>query len=136
MKPFFILLCALFVGGCEIDRYTVVLAVDAKDYRAAMKWTEIREAADHEPYGMHVEDAAGHAIPLFRFMHESRSLMPLDENPIQISTPIIIEKKYATFFVRIIDDHSKELKRLRVDVRDLHAVQGGPAARVFPVNLQ
>lgn len=136
VKLLLILLSAASLCGCEIDRYTVILAVDAKDYRPSMKWNEIRKTSDSQPYAMHISDAEGRAIPLFRFMHESRSLMPLEEDLIHISTPIIVKKEYATFFLTISEPHGKELKKLRVDVRTLNAVRGGPTARAFPVDLR
>ena len=136
MKLLLILLSALFLCGCKFDRYTVILVIDAKDYRPSMKWDDIRKATDSQPYAMHISDADGQPIPLFRFMHESRDLMPFDEDPIHISTPIIVENKYATFFLTISEHHGKELKKLRVDVRTLNAVRGGPTARAFPVDLR
>jgi hypothetical protein len=136
MKLLLILLSALLLCGCESDRHTVILVIDAKDYHPSMKWDEIRKASYSQPYTMHISGADGHPIPLFRFMHESRSLMPLDEDPIHISTPIIVEKKYATFFLTISEHHGKELKKLPIDVRTLNVVRGGPTARVFPVDLR
>lgn len=136
MKLLLIFLSALFLVGCEADRYTVILAVDAKNYRPSMKWDEIREATFSQPYAMHISDADGHPIPLFRFMHESRGLMPLDEDPIHISTPIIVEKKYTNFVLTISQQHGKELKKLRVDVHTLNPVQGGPTARALPLDLR
>ena len=135
MKPILTLLFAGLFCSCEIDRHNVILAVAAKDYRAKMKWVDIREAEFNEPYTMHVMDTTGHPIPLFRYMHDSRQLMPLDEDPIHISTPIIVDKKYSTFILAI-SDHTKERKRVRVDVDALNVVPDGPAARVLPIDLR
>ena len=120
--------------GCAMEEYNVILVIDAKDYCPQMTWKEIRDNSDKKPYNLRVMDMDGHAIRLYRFMHESRSIMPLDETEVHISTPIIIEKKYETFWMSVLDQ-GKEVRNVRVLVRDLKAVKGGRKAYVRPVEL-
>src|SRR5882672_7620607 len=111
-----LLLLSLF--GCEARNYHVMLAVDAREYRPTMTWDEIRNSTDKKPYGIRLFDVDGHAVPLYRFMHESPGIMPLDETRIHINTPIIIEKKYDTVYLSVFaHGSSNELTRIRVVIK-------------------
>jgi len=131
-----VLMLSLFtLTGCEEGKYNVILAIDAKEYRSTMTWEGIRETGfKKKHYTMRIFDADGHPIPLYRFMHESRGVMPLDETEIHISTPIIIEKKYGIIFLSVLD-HDSEVTKIRVVIDELKSVKGGPTAYFVPLNL-
>jgi hypothetical protein len=123
------------LAGCDAGKYNVILAIDAKEYRSAMSWEEIREAGfKKKHHTMRIFDADGKAIPLFRFMHESLGVMPLDEAEIHISTPIIIEKKYETIVLSVLD-HGNVVSSVRVVINDLKSVKSGPTAYAVPLNI-
>lgn len=111
------LLCLGGFSGCERDRYHVILVVDAKSYRPGMPWSQIREAgfADKTRTGMRAELADGNALQLYRFMHSSGGLMPLDEPTPHFSTPLILEKK-ITKFVLVLERPGSPPKKRTVDV--------------------
>jgi hypothetical protein len=67
-------------------------------------------------------------------MHESLGVIPLDEVEIHISTPIIIEKKYETIVLSVLD-HGNIVSNVSVVINDLKSVKGGPTAYVVPLNL-
>ena len=130
----FCALCLIALIGCDAGRYNVILAVDAKEYHPTMTWAEIRESGFKKSLGMRVFDANGHPVPLFRFMHESRNIMPLDETEIHFSTPIIVEKKYARISVVVLD-REQTITNAHVTIRTLNSVSGGPKAYAAPIEI-
>jgi hypothetical protein len=121
------------LAGCDAGKYNVILAIDAQKYRPQLTWSEIRQSSDQEPYTLRVFDADGRAVPLYQFIHEARGIMPLGEAVIHISTPIIVEKKYGSIFLSVLD-HDKEVTKIRVIIGDLKLVKDEPAY-VIPIQL-
>ena len=121
-------------AGCDYTRYNVILAVDSKEYRAAMTWDEIRESGFKKPYTMVVLDNNGLPVPLFRYNHDDGSIMPMETAEIHFSTPIITNKKFDAIFVSVLD-HGKEVKKVRVVIRDLQSTKGDPKSYVTPVTV-
>jgi hypothetical protein len=121
------------IVGCAAE-YNVMLVVGASEYRPAMTWDEIRETGIKKPYTMRVFDADGHPVHLNRYNHDDGSIMPLAEMEIHISTPIIVDKKYETVSLVVLD-HGKEVTKTRVAIKELKPVKGGPKASVIRVEL-
>ena len=125
-------LSLLCLSGCVGDgKYQVLLPVDTEDYRPQMTWDQIRETGFKKPYTVRVLDAEGRVLRLYRFNHDDGSIMPLDETEVHISTPIIIEKKYVTVYLSVLD-RGKEVRRVRILTSDLKGIKGGPGAYAVP----
>jgi hypothetical protein len=145
MRTLLLFLPLLLLSGCDDPRYTIILAIDAKDYRSGMTWSDVRDAGFREsdpypderpkkPFVMLITDVDGKPIPLFRFEHESNEKGRLDENPIHLSTPIIIERK-QTELVVLVTGHGREPLRIHVDSHKLPKIVDDPSFYLLVVDL-
>jgi len=135
MASILVLLSLLF-GACGANqwKYNVLLVVSTNEFQPKMTWWEIRELGLKKDQTMRVLDTDGHPVPLFRFMHSSERIIPLDETEIHISTPIIVEKKYKAVLLSVLDNN-QEITRVRVEINRLKPIKDEPKRFVVPIEI-
>jgi hypothetical protein len=125
----------VLVAGCSNrSKYQVLLATDARTYQPQMSWDQIRESGYPLPYTLRVFDSQKRSVPLFRYKNPELTIMPLDDTLIHISTPIIIEKKYTSIYVSVLD-HETEVTNIQVNTELLTTIPGDERARALPIPL-